>query len=151
MTFYKIIRDGEVVDAAYTFLQWNERHLCMMVCEPRDAQFVQSFDGEHVYHVAWLNPVPEALDGRYETVEAMLIDQQEYDDLRAVLDDGEIVLVPPEETEQPDNPPVEPDEDDEPQDKPMTVQEMRDKIKEQEEAIAFLTDCILEMSVMVYA
>lgn len=152
MTFYKIIRDGEVVDAAFTFLQWNERHSCMMACEPRDAQFVQSYDGESIYRVAWLNPVSGELAERYETVETAMIDRQEYEDLRAVLDDGETVPLPPETEEPPDKPPEEPPEEpEEPGERPMTVQEMRDKIREQEEMLQILTECVLEMSEVIYA
>lgn len=149
MTYYKIIRDGNVVDAAFTFLRWDERHNRLMGCEPKDAQFVQSYDGGSVYRVEWLNPVPEALKDRFETVEAALIEKQEYLDLRAVLDDGETVPEPepvqPEPTPEPEPGPDVPEAE-----KPMTVQQMREKIAEQDATIQMLTDCILEMSEVVY-
>lgn len=149
MTYYKIIRDGEAVDAAHTFLRWDTRHTCLMACEPEAASYVQSYDGEHVYRVGWLNPLPEGAPV-YETVECKIIDEQEYEDLRAVMDEGETVPEPVEPEDGGEVTPPEPEPDVEPEDRPMTVREMREKIAAQEEQIAMLTDCILEMSEIVY-
>ena len=44
MTYYKIVQDGNVVDAGFVFLKWNEKHHCMLSCEVNEAQFIQSFD-----------------------------------------------------------------------------------------------------------
>lgn len=149
MTYYKIIVDGSVVDAAFTFLRWDERLNRLLGCDPKDAHFIQSHDGNTVYRVGWLNPVPDAAKVRYETVDAEIVDKQEYDDLRAVLDSGETVPEPDDEELQPD---VSDDTTEEEPDaeKPLTVQQMREKIAEQEASIAMLTECLLEMSEIVY-
>lgn len=131
MTYYKIIQGGEAVDAAFTFLRWDERHGRLMGCEPRDAQYVQSMDGETVYRVGWLNPTPDGAPV-FETCECVIIDAQEYDDLKAALDSGETVQEPQEPQDGPqegqaENPAEEPQEAAE---RPMTVQEMREKIME---------------------
>ena len=149
MTYYKIIVDGSAVDAAFTFLRWDERLNRLLGCEPEDANFIQSHDGNTVYRAEWLNPVPERVKGRFETVDAAIIDRQEYEDLRAVLDSGETVPEPTEEETLPDETPADTEETE--AEKPMTVQQMREKIAAQEASIAMLTECLLEMSEIVYA
>lgn len=147
MTYYKIIRDGVIFDAGMIWLRWQQKNRIMLLCEPSEAQFVMGSD-ETIYRVQWLNPAP-AEAGQYEVIEAAIIDRQEYDDLRAVLDDGETVPVPepviPEPAPEPEPDPEEPE-----QEKPMTVQEMREKITAQDAQITMLTDCLLEMSEVVY-
>ncbi len=147
MSYYKVIRDGMVTDAGEMFLRWQEKHKIMLACKPEEAQFIQGSNGT-ILRVAWLNPAPEEA-GTYETVEAALIDRQEYLDLRAVLDDGETVPEPepvqPEPTPEPEPGPDVPEGE-----KPMTVQQMREKITEQDATIQMLTECLLEMSEVVY-
>lgn len=127
MTYYKIIRDGEAVDAGFTFLTWNERHKTLMVCEPEKASYVQSYDTRSVYRVMWLNPAPEGAPA-YPVADVRIIDAEEYEDLRAALDDGETVPEPDDPEPQPE-PEPEPDPEPEPE-RRMTVQEMREKIAE---------------------
>lgn len=149
MTYYKIIMDGSAVDAGFTFLRWDDRHSRLMGCDAQDAHFIQSGDGHTVYRVGWLNPVPDAAKGLFDTVEAAIINQQEYDDLRAMLDSGETVPEPDGGESQPD---AQPDDSEEgpASEKPLSVQQMREKIAEQEATIAMLTECVLEMSEVVY-
>ena len=148
MTYYKIIKDGMAVDAGFTFLRWDDRHGRLMGCDAQEAHFIQSGDGHTVYRAGWLNPVPDTVKGRFETVVAAIIDRQEYEDLRAVLDSGETVPEPTEEETLPDETPAETEETE--SEKPMTVQQMREKIAAQEASIAMLTECLLEMSEIVY-
>jgi len=149
MSFYKVVRDGNVIDAGEIWLKWQAKNRIMVSCPPDEAQFIMSHDGNTVWRVQWLNPAPlEA--GTYETVEAAIIGKQEYLDLRAVLDDGEVVPVPepivPEPEPEPEPDPEQPEEE-----KPLTVQQMREKLVEQDATIQMLTDCILEMSEVVYS
>lgn len=146
--YYKIIRDGQVVDAGYMWLRWQRKNRIMLHCEPSEAQFVMAHDGNTIYRVQWLNPAP-AEAGTYEVVEAAIIDRQEYLDLRAVLDDGETVPVPEPVIPEPEQEP-EPDLEEPEVKRPMTVQEMRERIKSQDEQIMLLTECILEMSEIIY-
>ena len=131
MSYFKVIRDGNVIDAGEIFLKWQAKNRILVSCQPEEAQFVTSHDGETIWRVSWLNPAPEEA-GSYETIEAAMIDRQEYLDLRAVLDDGEVVPEPepviPEP--EPDPEPEQPEEE-----KPMTVAQMRAKIIQLEEEL----------------
>lgn len=126
MTYFKVIANGAAVDAGWMWLQWNARHQCLMACEPNAAHWAQSYDGSTVYRFGWLNPVPNGAP-EYPTVEAAIIDAQEYDDLIAVLDGGETV---PEPVEPEPEPEPAPEPEPEPEDRPMSVREMREKIAE---------------------
>ena len=124
------------MDAGLTWLKYQDKHGIMVGCEPSEAQFVQSYDGSTIYRVGWLNPAPTAA-GTYETIEAEIINRQEFLDLRAVLDEGETPVQPePEEPEQPpEEEPTEEPETDPQTDQPMTVAQMREKITELEEML----------------
>lgn len=125
MTYFKVIANGAAVDAGWMWLKWNARHKCLMACEPNAANYAQSYDGATVYRFGWLNPLPDGAPV-YPTVEAAIIDAQEYDDLIAALDGGETVPEPVEPEPEPE-PTPEPEPAPEP-DRPMTVAEMREKI-----------------------
>lgn len=148
MSYFKVVQGGVVIDAGEMFLRWQEKNRVMVSCEPERAQFIRSYDGETIWRVAWLNPAPQEA-GSYETVEAALIDRQEFLDLRAQLDEGEVVPEPepivPEPEPEPEPDPEQPDAE-----KKMTVEEMRQRIKEQDAEILMLTECLLEMSEIVY-
>lgn len=143
MTYYKIIKDGQAVDAAFTFLRWDERLGRLIGCEARDAQYVQSMDGETVYRVGWLNPLQDGAPA-YETCECVLIDAQEYGDLKAVLEDGETVQEPTADAETPEEGQGEVPEEGQSEDeeKPMTVAQMRAKIAELEEMLDIIMGVI---------
>lgn len=143
MTYYKIIKDGQAVDAAFTFLRWDERLGRLIGCEARDAQYVQSMDGETVYRVGWLNPLQDGAPA-YETCECVLIDAQEYGDLKAVLEDGETVQEPTADAETPEEGQGETPEEGQSEDeeKPMTVAQMRAKIAELEEMLDIIMGVI---------
>lgn len=149
MKYYKVIRDGVIVDAGEIWLRWQEKNRILISCAPEDAQFIMSHDGADIWRVQWLNPAPAAA-GSYETVEAALIDQQEYLDLRAVLDDGETVPIPDPVVPEPDTELLPDEEPGQEEDHPMTVQQMREKLAEQDATIQLLTECVLEMSEVVY-
>lgn len=126
MTYFKIIDNGEAVDAGWMWLRWNAKHQCLMVCEPREAYYVQNYTETAIYRLGWLNPLPNGAP-MYPAAEGAIIDAQEYDELIAALDGGETVPEPPEPEPEPEPPEPEP----EPQpERPMTVAEMRAKILE---------------------
>ena len=149
MSYFKIIQNGAVIDAGFAFMRWDLVHGRMLYCEIDDAEMVQGYGGETIYHAAWLRPVPAAA-GSIDTAEVVVITSAEYEDIVALLDDGEDVPVTPEE------PPEEPqdaeggDEPSEPEERPMSISEMRQTILEQQAMIDMLTDCLLEMSEIVY-
>lgn len=122
MTYFKVIENGEAVDAGHLWLQWNARHNCLMACEARDAHYAQSYDGATIYRFGWLNPLPVGAP-MYPAAEAKTIDETEYNDLIAVLPEGETVPEPDDPEPEPD-PTPEPEPEPEPE-RPMTVAEMR--------------------------
>ena len=131
MTYFKIIDNGEAVDAGWMWLRWNAKHQCLMVCEPREAYYVQNYTETAIYRLGWLNPLPNGAP-MYPAAEGAIIDAQEYDELIASLDGGETVPEPPEPEPEPEPPEPEP----EPQpERPMTVAEMRAAIARMQEEL----------------
>ena len=147
MRYYKILNNGMVVDANFVFLKWAQNGAgvpFLTTCDIEEAQYIQSYDQKEIYRVRWLNPVDDG--GMFPTVEAVLIDEEEYNEIREQLDDGEPI---------PD-PDPEPDPDPNPEEV-MTVEIMRRKIieleeknAEKDEHIEFLEDCLMEMANEVY-
>lgn len=152
MNYYKILRDGVVVDANNVFLKWQAKHKTLMVCQPEDGQFIQSSDQSEVYRVVWLHPAPEEVASQYTLIEAREIDKNEYLRIRALLDEGE----QPEE-EQPVIEPEQEPQKQEPTETVLSIDEMRrelSEMKKQNEELAqqneMLTECLLEISEIVY-
>ena len=154
MNYYKVIADGNVIDANFVFLKWQHKHHILIGCDASEGEFIQSSDQEKVWRTTWLNPPPQEA-GEYETVNAVEISEEEYEEIREQLDSGEEVPEP----EPPDvstEPPTEPDEPEE-SEPVMSAAEMRriiteqaEKIKEQDARMEFIEDCLLEMSEVVY-
>lgn len=153
MKYYKVISNGVVIDANYVWLKWQTKHRILLGCEPHEANYIQSSDQAHVWRVQWLNPVP-ADAPTFETVEAVEISEEEYLEIRKQLDDGFEVVVPEEipEEEIPEDTTTET-----PSIEVMTPEEMRRKIiyleaalEEQAKTNDILTECLLEMSTVIY-
>ena len=153
MKYYKVISNGLVIDANYVWLKWQTKHRILLGCEPHEANYIQSSDQTHVWRVQWLNPVP-ADAPTFETVEAVEISEEEYLEIRKQLDDGFEVVVPEEipEEEIPEDTTIEA-----PSVEVMTPEEMRRKIVYHESALVeqaktndVLTECLLEISEVIY-
>lgn len=95
MNYYKILKDGIIIDTNNVFLRWQEKHKIMIGCEAGDAQFIQSSDQSTIWRTDWLNAVPDDLTPLYELADAVEISEEEYTSLRAILDSGQ----QPEDTE----------------------------------------------------
>ena len=131
MDYYKIIMDGAVIGAGCTFLKWHPAKGRFMYCGINVAERVQDAVTERLYHADWLiRSPPEAEPCDEATVE--MISAAEYDEIIALLDDGETIPVPEPEEEPAPEPGPSPDPEPE---RPMTVQEMRDRIAEMEETL----------------
>ena len=149
MTYFKITKNDTVVEANVVFLKWNNKYRCMFACDVSDAEFAQSYDQSRIYHDNWLKPVPSA-EIQYEVATITMIDAIEFDEIRAMLDDGETVHAVPDEplielNESRQNDNIVED------DHVMTIAEMRQIISEHQEQITMLTNCLLEMSEVVYS
>lgn len=46
MSFYKIIKDGQVIDVNNKFFKVLRKHLTPITCEVKDAELIQSSSGE---------------------------------------------------------------------------------------------------------
>lgn len=136
--YYKIIKDGIVIDAVEGS-PWvcKGKHGYPVRCGPDRATGVLSHGSATIYHIDGAAPL-----GDYPDVIVADIDFQEYDELRALLDDGEDIPVIEPEFPEPEPEPEQPEPDQPVEDKPMTVQEMREKITTQEQQIADLTEAL---------
>ena len=142
--YYKIIKDGAVIDAV-TGSPWvcKGKHGRPVRCDPRQATGVLSSDSTLIYHIDGAAPL-----GDYPDVIVADIGWQEYDELRALLDDGEEVTAPKPElvipVPEPEPTPEQPEAE-----KTMSVQEMREKIMEQEKQLAKLTDQLAATKILL--
>lgn len=160
MNYYKVIVNGNVIDANFVFLKWQEKHNILVGCDAEEAHFIQSSDQKEVWRAEWLNPVPEGA-GEYTIVDAVEITETEYVELRQQLDLGNTVEEPvqPSEDEGGDESSenTEDNNDEEMGETVMTAEEMRRKLVSLEEQLAeqkgrndFLEECLLEISEVVY-
>ena len=148
MKFFKIIQNGSVIDAGFSFMRWNEKYHQLYYCDINDAQFAQSRDGT-VYRDFWLRAIPsDAIILGVIDASIQLINKVEYDDIMATLDGGESIDIP--EEDEPIEPPAEYTEEQDEEDRPLTVSEMRQLIKQQQNTIELLTNCLMEMSEVIY-
>lgn len=141
MTYYKVIQDDRIVDAGFVFLKLNERRRRLNLCDEDEAQFVQAHDQSKVYRDEWLKPIPETYTS-FEAAQVVVIDKNEYDEIRALLDGDEVVPVLPEIVEEeiveePEKPAEEAQ---------MSIADMRRLIQEQQEQLAQLTEKLTEVT-----
>lgn len=148
MTYFKIIQNGEIVGAGCQFLKWYPRTRKMALCDLQDAQGAHDAVSERVYHADWLKNVPREAGITLQEADIALIDAVEYDEIIETLSGGETIPVPEPDPEPQPEPEPEPEPD--PEERPMTVAEMREKIQEQAGQIEMLTECLMEMSELVY-
>lgn len=132
MYYYKIIKNNEIIDVNNVFLCISKKYPDMLIpCELRNVQYLQSSDGEQLYITNWTAPVSHPLYSP-ELIEAVLINEEEYQSLKDTLQNQTIIV---EENEvQPSNQQEEFAENiDEPQ--VMNITEMKRKILELEQLV----------------
>lgn len=135
MTYCKMIHDGVIVDVGNLFMRWVSRNRTLAYCDINRAEFIHSATDENkIYRTEWFaNPPQDA--PVCDMIQAVVIDEVEYDELLALLGSGEPVEAEPEHEKEPEEN-LEPEmEKQEETEKPMTVQQMRDKIAELEATI----------------
>ena len=137
MTFFKIIKDNEVINIGCVFLKWNDSRKKMYICDVNEAQFVQTLDESNIYKASWLKSAPRKA-GKYETVTVEIITEAEFNELKELLNEGE--SIPVEEPVVPEEHHEEPVE--EPEEKPMTIAEMREMIRVQQKQIEALMEML---------
>lgn len=146
MTYYKIISQEQIVGIGTMFLQWSKKYKRFYYSNINNANCVQDAITQKIYHTSWLIPLPSEATN-IESATVITIDKQEYKDLYEQLkEDKTIPFIPPKPEPEP-NPEPEPAELPE---QPLTIQQMREKLKKQDETINMLVDCLLEVSEVVY-
>ena len=137
MTYFKVIQGSQVVDAGFVFLKWNEARHKMNISDENEAQFVQSYNQELVYRDDWLKPFPEKCAAKFEKAQVVIIDQNEFEEIRALLDGDEII---PVLSDAPEEVVIEPAKLTE--ETPLSISDMRRIILEQQEQINQLSECL---------
>ena len=137
MTFYKIIQNGTVTDVGYNFLEWDEEYHRKFFCDVNKAHFVISMDGTSAYRDTWMKTPPKEATG-YKIAKVVIINEDEYNDLRTRLfaelpvsdkvEEDPVDIIPPV---------VEPEEDK--TETVLTVSEMQKLLLAQQEKINELT------------
>ena len=141
MNFFEVVDNGQIIDAGFVYLYWDERQKRLYGCDVKKAEYLQSYNGQKIYHANWMKPLKSGSPA-CEEVHVIEIPYEKYDEIVATLDNGE---TPEEEEPAPYKPVPSKDET-----KPMSISEMRETIEEQRQQIDMLTECILEMSEIVY-
>lgn len=144
MVYYKLVTDGRIVDAIRSdTANWiieNRRNYSLYSGEQEFAHGVEATDQHCVYHILGtpvFHDYPE-----FETVELVEIDESEYTDVMADI------LAERMSTEEE---PVGGDAPEEAEEIAKTrIQMLEEQIEELIEGNAMLTECLLEMSELVY-
>jgi len=134
--YYKIVSNGTIVDASsgLSYVRWQEKNRLWLSCEAQDANGILTSNGEAIY----LLEGAAAMDG-YSYAMATEITEAEYLVLREELDAGDEIVDP----DQPD--------DQEPDTPSKTrLQLLEARVAELQEVNDMLTECLLEMSEIVY-
>lgn len=147
MTYYKIISQNTVIGVGVGFLEWSPKMKRFYYTEIDSGQCVQDSITLKRYTAEWLKPLPAGAP-EIEEAKVIIIDQIEYDELKEQLQEKEEVLYHPPVIEEPKNKAQPPE--DVVIEKPLTIQQMREKLKKQDETINMLVDCLLEVSEVVY-
>ena len=128
MTFFKVIKNDTVIDVGCAFLKWNDTKNRYFACQLDEAQFALSYAEQNIYRDDWMKLTSDkAKDFIHAKVE--IIDEQEYDDLLDLLSENEVVTI--------EKPQVIVSETHEviPEEKPLSLNELRELVKEQQKQI----------------
>ena len=147
--YYKIIKNGLIIDTGTRFLYWQSRNNILLGCSVEIANYLLSDLGK-IYETYWLQ-VPPGGAPKYENVIAEEITEEDYNFLQSILLQEESIPIPEDE----DNPNKE--DEDVVEEKPMTMAnastlllELMDKYNELLTRNALLEECVLELSQELY-
>lgn len=129
MNYYKIIKNNLIIDVNDVFLCYLQKHKKIVKCDLKCAQLIQSSDEKTFYTADWLCPLPKWAS--HEKVQAELISEEEYLQLKEQLQLDKTIAVPVLKQED-----IEEGEVEElPVEELMSANEMRRKILELENII----------------
>ena len=129
--YYKVISEGQIIDVCdgLNYVKWQARNRLFLSCEANGADGIVASDGSAVYLLTGAEPVGDC--AYVTTVEISL---EEYDELRAQLIDGGMIE---DDTADPGN-------------EPVARAKWLERLEVLEAQNAMLTECLLEMSEVVY-
>ena len=94
MNYYKIYKDGMIVDVNHLFFRYQTKYGRIVPCQPRDAQLITDSKRTKFYTTNWLLPIEKEIPGVI-SIEAEEISKEEYLELKAELDLGKPVQPAP--------------------------------------------------------
>jgi hypothetical protein len=73
------MKDDELIGMVDSFAlrKYQKKHDILLCCSEAEAQYVQY--NNIIYRVGWLNPEPPEIKDKYEMIDMILIDQDEYE------------------------------------------------------------------------
>lgn len=97
---YKIVKDNTIVDAMeeVNYVRQNLVNKVVISCRPEVANGIVSSDGSVIWH---LEGCPQFVEGTFATVKLVEIDENEYNTIKEVLVDEEVVEENDERIRQP--------------------------------------------------
>lgn len=150
--YYKIIKNGYIIDVNDVFLAWQPKNRSFYHIEPEYAEYIQTSDLQNIYITDWTLPTKKG-SPIIDSIEAIIIEKEEYLDLLQKLQDA----APLEHTTNEEAVIEEPQQQEELAPIPIGQIELLQKLIALEEQNAklleqniFLEDCILELSQELY-
>lgn len=88
--YYKILKNSTIVDAmeSLSYVRQNLKNKVIVASAPEFANGILSSDKTTIWH---LEGLPNFIEGSFESVTAVEIDEIEYNSIREVLDGGETI------------------------------------------------------------
>ena len=150
--YYKIIKNGYIIDVNDVFLAWQPRNRSFYHIEPEHAEYIQTSDLQNIYVTDWTLPTKKG-SPIIDSIEAIIIEKEEYLDLLQKLQNAtplehitneEVITEEPQQQEETAFIPI---GQIELLQKLIALEEQNAKLLEQN---IFLEDCILELSQELY-
>ena len=128
---YKIIYNNMIIDVMkkLKYCKYLERAKRTLLCDKTSANCIVSSDGSQVYHISGALAMPDT----YKSVQIVEIDKDEYDYLCSLTIQENPIPVDPQDDEL-DDPVV-----------------LKQRVNELQSEVEMLTNCILEMSTIIYS
>lgn len=139
--YYKIVSGGQIVDVCdgLNFVRWQKKNSLFLACSNEaEAGGIISSDGSTIYLLEGAEQVNDLAYAHYAE-----IDEDTYNSLREQLIENGILDDPKEESPSTEEENTETSE-------PVAKSEERQLIESLQEQVNMLTECILEMSELVY-
>ena len=136
MSYYKIIKNGEIIDVNNLYFRYQSKRMNLINCEQESAQLIQSSDEKSFYRTGWLKPLPKGIE--HEWVEAILISKEEYDKLKEELKLYSVVVPAEEEIISENKEESVTILDEKPQEKIVNIRELYEEIRQLKEELKSL-------------